>query len=700
MDEEPGREIQLLRRALRDVLALSALPSVWSGFNSTSQIATNLADVLFRALGCDAIFLTLRSGPDVEVVRERDGHDPELVAFLRELTHAPLRTDVALHHGPRGQALIVSYPLSSDRDDRLMAASRRPDFPNDSERLLLRVSTNQALTWMERKAVEREAAFMAEASEVLSRSLRYEETLEAIGALIVPRLADWCFVDLVEAAGGFQRAVVAHADPAAASIARNLERSYPPGSAPHGVSRTFAEGKTTMRNDVAPDALLGMAGDDEHRDALLAIGTRSYVSVPMTSGGRTFGVLTLIRTGDEARFGERDVALAEELARRAALALDNARLYREAQAANRVKDEFLANLSHELRTPMTAILGWAHLLQLGGVDAEQVQLGIDTIRSSAQAQARLIDELLDVSRIVTGKLHLNPAPLDLCDVVRAAVAAIRPAADAKRQTLALDLAVPQLPTSGDAARLQQVFWNLLSNAVKFTPPGGSIRIVLERPDEETATISVSDTGEGISPAFLPHVFERFKQAATVARGRTGLGLGLAIAKDLVELHGGTIVATSGGELRGSTFTVTLPVQRMAVVPTPADRERVLLQHRRILLVEDDEATRTLLEAVLRNAGADVSAASCSADAVASARDFHPEVLISDIEMPGDDGIALLHELRALDPALPAIAVTGYADDQNRGRILAAGFNGFVAKPLDPHLLATEVQRALATRVAR
>jgi CheY-like chemotaxis protein len=211
----------------------------------------------------------------------------------------------------------------------------------------------------------------------------------------------------------------------------------------------------------------------------------------------------------------------------------------------------------------------------------------------------------------------------------------------------------------------------------------------------SATISVTDTGEGIPAAFLPLVFERFKQAATMARGRTGLGLGLAIAKELVELHGGSIVAESGGEFRGSRFTVTLPVQRPSgALAATIDRARIPLDGVRVLLVEDDEATRTLLETVLRSFGADVSAASCVADALGNARTFHPEVLISDIEMPGDDGIALLHELRSRDAALPAIAVTGYADAENRGRILAAGFNGFVAKPLDPHALGTAVRRAL------
>ena len=817
------RENQTLRRALSDVLSVSALPTVWSGY-TTEQIARNLADVLIRAIGCDAIAVILRSGQPVEVLRLADENDAELAAQLRELAAAPLKSDVSVRTSAGSGLSAVSYRLSNDPRDRLIAAAYRPGFPADSERLLLRVAANQALTWIERKnaeaalaaesllrrgieesmaagvamidaegrqtyvnrafaamvgwpeselvgtlppysywapealedidrafhevlatggnaagyelrfrrrneerfdalvlisrmhsedrpdsfiasvydvtdrkASERASAFMAEASGVLNRSLDYEATLDAIGALVVPRLADWCFVDLVEADGGFQRVIAAHADPAAEPVAQRLRRSYAPSRVPYGVSHTLALGKPSLLNDVTPELIVPMARDEDHRDAILSLGIRGFLCAPMTSGGRTIGVLSLVRTGDGTPFGERDVALAVELAHRAALAVDNARLYREAQEANRVKDEFLANLSHELRTPMTAILGWAHLLQLGDIDDEQMRLGIDTIRQSGQAQAKLIDELLDVSRIVTGKLHLNPAPLDLCEVIRAAVAAIRPTADARRQTLIPELAVERLPTTGDAARLQQVFWNLLSNAVKFTPPGGTIRIALQQRDAGTARITVADTGEGIPPAFLPFVFERFKQAATLSRGRSGLGLGLAIARDLVELHGGTIVAESEGEGRGSTFTVTLPLHAAAVVAPAIDQERVPLQGRRVLLVEDDDATRTLLATILRNFGADVRASSCVADALADARDFDAEILISDIEMPGDDGIALLHELRGRAATLPAIAVTGYADAQSRDRILSAGFDGFVAKPLDPHALAAEVRRALGGR---
>ena len=261
---------------------------------------------------------------------------------------------------------------------------------------------------------------------------------------------------------------------------------------------------------------------------------------------------------------------------------------------------------------------------------------------------------------------------------------------------------PRWPRWPPASRLQQVFWNLLSNAVKFTPPGGTVRVRLAYSDTENVVLVVEDTGEGIPSDFLPVVFERFRQAATSVRGRTGLGLGLAIAKELVEMHGGSIEASSGGRGGGSTFSVTLPMYTEHRTPPEQlrheGRPHEKLRSLRVLLVEDDETTRTLLTTLLGSFGAEVTAASCAGDAEAALRTFEPEILITDIEMPGSDGVSLVHRLRATRSAtLPAIAVSGYADEASRDRVLAAGFHGFVAKPLDPNQLADEIVRALGIR---
>jgi PAS domain S-box-containing protein len=825
---DAARDLVKLRRSLRDVVALTMLPTVWAGYEPR-QICADLVDVITRMIDADGVYLTAPTNDGGEILRlKRDG-DRETERFLRAAAAEAATGNVRTIAGSGEPALrLLTSALSVHTTDRFVVAARRADFPTETERLILRVAANQASTWLdwkraeaavaaeaafrraiensmvagvavvdasgeqtyvnrafaemvgwpegelvgrtppfaywapedeqniqaafaevlsgrinpagyelrfrrrderrfdalvlistfeqpgrlpgflasvhditERKAAERTARFLAEAGEILGRSLEYEDTLRAISALVVPRFADWCFIDLMEADGGFRRIAVAHPPQLEAeAIARRLQRSYAPKSAPYGVSHAFARGTSHLMNDVADDVLIAVSRDDEHRDALLSMGIRCFVSVPLTSRGATFGVMTFLGTGGRSRFDAADVALAEELARRAALAVDNARMYGSAQEANRAKDEFLANLSHELRTPMTAIIGWAHLLQLGGLEPEQVSLGLQTIRQSGEAQAKLIDELLDVSRIVTGKLHLNVTTVRLADIASGAIAAIRPAADAKRHRLEVDIGAKDTMVLGDASRLQQVFWNLLSNAVKFTPPGGVVRVRLADRDAENVVLTVEDTGDGIPAEFLPLVFERFRQAATGARGRTGLGLGLAIAKELVEMHGGSIAAMSPGTGRGSTFTVRLPrladkgkpAERLARGARPHERLRSL----RVLLVEDDETTRTLLATVLGTFGANVTSASCAADAEAALVTFEPEILITDIEMPGNDGVSLLHALRGRRRAtLPAIAVSGYADDASRERVRAAGFNGFVAKPLDPTLLADEIVRALA-----
>jgi signal transduction histidine kinase/ActR/RegA family two-component response regulator len=703
----PAADLAELRRSLRDVVALTMLPTVWAGYEPR-QICVDFVDVLARMLDADGVFLISPANGCHELLRLRREGDSETERSLRAAAaEAPIGAVEVV-----GDLRLLTSALSFNTTDRFVVAARRPDFPNETERLILRVAANQASTWLDWKradaavaAAERTARFLAEAGEMLSRSLDHEETLRAVSALAVPRLADWCFIDLVEADGGFRRIAVAHPPgPDHDAVARRLQRSYAPKSAHYGVSQTFAGGKTVLMNDVTDEVLVAVSRDEDHRQSIMALGIRCFVSVPMTSRGTIFGVITYLGTGVRTRFEPADVALCEEVVRRAALAVDNARLYGSAREANRTKDEFLMNLSHELRTPLTAILGWAHLLQIGDLDAEQMGLGLQTIRQSGEAQAKLIDDLLDVSRIVTGKLQLNPAAVRLADITRNALAAIRPAADAKRHQVEVDISADDVTVLGDASRLQQVFWNLLSNAVKFTPAGGIVRVRLSASGTGDLVLTVEDTGEGIPSEFLPLVFERFRQAATAVRGRTGLGLGLAIAKELVEMHGGSIAASSAGQGKGSTFTVTLPRftedRKPAERLVRAERRHEKLRSLRVLLVEDDTATLTLLTTVLGRFGATVTAASSAADAEAALLTFDPQILVTDIEMPGNDGVSLLHLLRTTSATLPAIAVSGYADDASRDRVLAAGFNGFVAKPLDPTLLADEIERALSASATR
>ncbi len=380
--------------------------------------------------------------------------------------------------------------------------------------------------------------------------------------------------------------------------------------------------------------------------------------------------------------------------------------------ANQAKDQFLAVLSHELRTPLQAILGWARLLRTGTLDSAGAGRALDVIERNARVQTQLIDDLLDVSRIVTGKLRLDVRPVDLVFVVEAAIEAVRGLADAKAIRLDVVLDPSASRVTGDPDRLQQVVWNLLSNAIKFTPEEGRVEIRLDQL-EAVARITVTDTGMGISPDFLPYVFDRFRQAEIPgARAHGGLGLGLAIVRHFVELHGGAVRAESGGEGRGARFTVELPltVARTASGRPPsisrrgaAPLEAGSLAGVRVLLVEDQADARELLTTVLRQAGADARAVPSVGEALETFQGFRPHVLVSDLGMPGEDGYALIRKVRALEPArraIPAVALTAYAGAEDRRRALSAGFQLHVAKPVEPAVLAAAIAGLAKGRAGR
>ncbi|MCA1816918.1 MAG: MEDS domain-containing protein [Acidobacteria bacterium] len=469
-----------------------------------------------------------------------------------------------------------------------------------------------------------------------------------------------------------------------------------------------------------------------YRGLARAVGFRAVHSTPLfTRGGEITGVLS-VHFREPRQPTEREVRLMDLYARMAADVIECARLYErarreseerarlleserlaraEAEAASRLKDEFLATVSHELRTPLNAIMGWSHMLGAGGLDAATRARAVETIERNAQAQAQLIEDILDVSRVITGKLSLDIAPVDVASVINAAVDSVQLAADAKGIQLEVSLDRSARNVAGDAARLRQVVWNLVSNAIKFTPASGRVRVGLEHAGAH-ARLTVSDTGCGIAPEFLPHVFDRFRQAdGTSTRRHGGLGLGLAIVRHLVELHGGTVAAQSGGEGRGATFTVTLPLAldeeratrrrgrraadlRQGVETAGRVKSLPSLEGVGVLVVDDDADALRMLDLILAGRGARVVTASSVAGALEALEAFAPAVVVSDLAMPGDDGYALVERLRALDAArgtqTPAVALTAYARVEDRARALAAGFNMFVAKPVELDELVTAV----------
>jgi signal transduction histidine kinase/ActR/RegA family two-component response regulator len=406
----------------------------------------------------------------------------------------------------------------------------------------------------------------------------------------------------------------------------------------------------------------------------------------------------------EADLSQANEELRREVAERRRAEQERAELLVREREANRLKDEFLATLSHELRTPLNAILGWTKLLRSNAVPEDSLERALEKVERNAQVQARLIEDLLEVSRIVSGKLRLEHRAFDLVALSVTAIESIRPTAEARGVEIRRHFEQPTLPTAGDPDRLQQVIWNLLSNAVKFTPPGGSVTLTLRRGglvDE----IIVSDTGIGIEPDFLPNVFETFRQAdATSTRAHGGLGLGLSIVKRLVEMHGGHVRAASAGRDTGATFTVWLPVRPGVPVERPEPEappgsDATLLTGCDILVVDDDQDTRELLVSAFERAGAEVRAAATAADGLALALDRVPDAVVSDIAMPAEDGYAFARRLRlVLGDRAPRVlvALSAFASPGDHERSARAGFDRHIAKPVDPLMLV----RLLADMLGR
>jgi signal transduction histidine kinase len=380
----------------------------------------------------------------------------------------------------------------------------------------------------------------------------------------------------------------------------------------------------------------------------------------------------------------------------------------EAEAANRLKDEFLATVSHELRTPLMAILGWTSLLRVGQLDDGMMATALETVERNANSQVQLINDLLDVSRIANGQLRLNIQPIELAQIIEAAVDAVRPSAETGGIELKLEIDPEASFIAGDADRLQQVIWNLLTNAVKFTPAGGQVQVRLERFDSQVQ-IRVRDSGKGIDPQFLPDVFDRFRQAdQTSTRRYGGLGLGLSIVRQLVALHGGSVEAHSDGEGRGATFIVRLPrapmtqesEQEIATEKNGSATDGLKrLDNVRVLVVEDEADTRDVLRTILQQCGSQVRTAHSAAEAMRVLSTWKPDVLVSDVGMPGEDGYALIARVRALSNeeggAVPAVALTAYAKEEDRERAIRAGFQIHVAKPVEPRGLASVVADLVA-----
>jgi signal transduction histidine kinase len=551
------------------------------------------------------------------------------------------------------------------------------------------------------------------ASEELAERLEKRRTIGSFARMAVPAFADCCMINVVEKGGKLRRLHVVCADPAKQAIMDELAGRYLPcPDRPAELAPAVGTSASRLFADIPERFWETIAEDPEHLRRLRALGFRSMIVVPIVVRKHVLATVCFLTGESGRRYGANDLQLAEALAHEAGLTIDNARLQHfgrvaaAAEAANRTKDEFLAMLSHEMRSPLGAIKLWASLLRIGKLPAEKATHAIEAIERNAAVLSRFIEELMDVSRIVAGKLVLDVRSVDLGAVVDSAFDTVQAAADAKG--IQLDKQIDssgQVP--GDSTRLQQVISNLLSNAVKFS--NRDAHVLLRIAAEEThAVISVRDAGEGIASEFLPHVFERFRQASTPgARAHGGLGLGLAIVREIVELHHGTVNAESAGRGQGSTFTVTLPFIEgagalriggpNAGAAVPAARVGKMLDGVRVLIVEADPDVRSALVLALELSGARVTTAASAAEALECMRE-HLDVLVSAIA-PGEDGYALIRRIRSLSPLrggrVPAAALTGSVAFPEVDRILSAGYQMHLTKPVDSSALVAAVAKLAA-----
>ncbi|WP_165252223.1 PAS domain S-box protein [Paludisphaera soli] len=554
----------------------------------------------------------------------------------------------------------------------------------------------------DRRRTERDAHFLAEASAALASIADEAGTLQEVARLAVPHFADWCSVDVAGEDGLPLRVGVAHVDPAKVELARELHRRHPPDpDAPRGVPRVVRTGEPEMVAEIADELLAAGARDEDHLRILRELGLRSYMCVPLKGRQGILGAITFVAAESGRRYGPGDLRLAEDLASRVAIAVENARLYAELKEADRRKDEFLATLAHELRNPLAPIRNALHLMGRSGDGRREPERAM--AERNVVHLARLIDDLMDVARINRGRIELDKRVVDLSGIVRQAAETARPQID--ERGLALTIAVPEaeVRVEADPTRLEQVFWNLLNNAAKYTEPGGEIRLSVE-PEGGWAVARVRDTGVGITPDMLAKVFEMFFQGEDhKGRVQGGLGIGLGLVRTLVEMHGGSVAASSDGAASGSEFVVRLPMHAAAPAPTVED-EPPLREggggppRRRVLVVDDNvDAARSLSWLLEKLYGQEVRIAHDGPGALAVAEEFRPEFVLLDIGMPGMDGYEVAGRLRGR-PELRRtriVALTGWGQEADLARTRAAGFDHHLVKPADPEVIVGLLARGEA-----
>jgi signal transduction histidine kinase len=520
---------------------------------------------------------------------------------------------------------------------------------------------------------------LLEMRRILRSTLDLSQSLPQLGRLIVPALADWCAVDLVED-DRLERVAVIHGDPGKADVARRLVGAYRvDDDAAWGLARVMARRHLLLFTSIADPTLLAPKSDARQLAAVTELGLGAVLCTPMTIDGRVAGVLTCVRGGPRPPFRPLELAVFRQIATQTAEAAFHSHLYREVQAANRAKDEFLAMLGHELRNPIGAILNAVKLLERVGAADESATRVRAIIERQAHHLGQLVADLLDLSRITSGKITLRRRPVDLRKVAKRCLTVHD---DGGRHELVLD--AESAVVSGDPTRLEQVLGNLVDNAIKYTPPGGRIEVRVRR-NADSAVLAVRDTGIGIAPEVLPRIFDLFAQGAqALDRGEGGLGIGLTLVRRLVELHGGTVTAASPGRDQGTLIEVVLPLAPAGASAPASEAPALALVKRRILIVEDNADAREALAELLSSDGHTVEVAKSGPQALDVTTAFRPDVALIDIGLPGMDGYDLARRLRARGgPPIHLVALTGYGQPADRLRTREAGFEIHLVKPVDP-----------------
>jgi signal transduction histidine kinase/CheY-like chemotaxis protein len=568
------------------------------------------------------------------------------------------------------------------------------------------------------RARQSDLEFLVEAGELLGSSLDFPSTLSRLTRLLVPRLADYCIVHLQGAA--IKDVAIAHAKQSGETLLREVLRAFPALDFLPTHAEVLRTGKPVLVESVPEGFFERTAQTADHLTQLRLLNPCSWLVVPLLIKSNIIGTMTIAWSESQRHYSSWDLLLVSELARRAASAIDNAQLYELsrtqhaiAEAATRTKDEFVAVVTHELRTPLNVIIGWIRLLRSGSVADKTREHALEVIERNANAQSQLVADLLDISRVLTGKVRLEPAQVDLAHLLALVLEDARLAIESKRLQLHTDIADSGTLMRGDAERLKQIVWNLLLNAIKFTPKGGQIWVTLRRVESDLE-LTFKDNGVGLAADFMPYLFDSFRQFdAKITRMHGGLGIGLSITKHLVELHGGSVEAVSEGVGKGATFTVRLPLSpvistTVGVTKMPAattERRLELARHttlvgKSVLVVDNEDDARDLLRTMLESRDMIVYDAGSAREALELIASTHIDLIVSDIGMPEQDGFSLVRQIRAQSvkekSSIPALALTAFARNEDRTRALLEGFNVHMAKPVAPAELLT----ALADLIGR